>query len=388
MDDFPASAVGPKPPRPPLTVVVPVKNGGSDLERCLGRLRASSWQNYELIVVDDASSDDSIEIALRFGAKIIRHPVTTGPAGARNDGAVAASAPIVFFLDADVAIESNALGKAVKRLENKPELTAIFGSYDNAPPAPGLVSQFRNLLHHFVHQQGTFHNDSRPVHTFWTGIGAIRRDAFLASGGFDPKRYSRPAIEDIELGYRITKAGGSIEICRDIQGTHLKQWTLHGMIKTDILCRGVPWILLMKRTDIAETDLNVKQSQKLCVVFAALIGILAVASVVKPVAMLGIIACMCGIVALNHDFYRFLGSLKGVWFALGSVPLHLIYYYCCGLSVIAAEWVWQFGGLEKRAMNAMEPLDGRLRIDQGEESYPSRPTISPVPSESRRTRAR
>ena len=51
------------------------------------------------------------------------------------------------------------------------------------PTAPGLVSRFRNLLHHYTHQKGPFRDVARPAHTFWTGCGAIRRDLFLAIAG-------------------------------------------------------------------------------------------------------------------------------------------------------------------------------------------------------------
>src|ERR687894_766679 len=79
-----------------------------------------------------------------------------------------------------------------------PGLTALFGSYDDRPEAPGAVSGFRNLLHHHVHQGG-----AGPARTFWAGLGAVRRDAFVAAGGFDEGRYPVPSIEDIELGMRL-----------------------------------------------------------------------------------------------------------------------------------------------------------------------------------------
>ena len=93
----------------------------------------------------------------------------------------------------------------------------------------------------------------------------IRREVFLEAGGFDPRLYRRPAIEDIELGYRVTASGHRIVLARDVQATHLKRWTLPDMVRTDIFRRGVPWMLLMKRSKIAETDLNVSMSQRACV---------------------------------------------------------------------------------------------------------------------------
>ena len=80
MDDVPAGPASPEPRRPSLSVVVPVCNGGSDFKRCLRRLRDSSWTDYELIVVDDGSTDDSGRLAESQGAVVLRHDRPQGPA--------------------------------------------------------------------------------------------------------------------------------------------------------------------------------------------------------------------------------------------------------------------------------------------------------------------
>lgn len=340
MDDVPPGPTAPVPRRPALSVVIPVHNGGRDLERCLRRLRDSRGTDFELIVVDDGSTDGSAAVAGWFGARIHTNATPEGPASARNTGAKAASADLVFFLDADVAVHPDTLTKAVARFEADPGLSALFGSYDDEPEAPGLVSRYRNLLHHFVHQQGQFVDDVRPAHSFWTGCGIIRRAAFLEVGGFDPRLYARPAIEDIELGYRLTRAGHRIVLARDVLGTHLKRWTLASIVRTDIFQRGVPWMLLMKRLNIAETDLNVRNSQKVCVAVAALAAIALVLTPWQPWFLAVVLVCLMIVVWLNGAFYRFLAKKRGVGFAAGSVPLHLVYYGCCGVSVLLALALW------------------------------------------------
>ncbi len=340
MDDYPAGPASPGPRRPPLSVVIPVNNGGRDFGRCLRGLRDSTWTDYELVVVDDGSTDDSAARAGASGARVVRNPGRMGPAAARNAGALAASAPLIFFLDADVAVHPDAIARAIARFEADPGLAGLFGSYDDAPSHPGLVSQFRNLLHHYVHQHGAFVDDARPARTFWTGCGLIRRDVFVDLGGFDPERYRRPAIEDIELGYRITEAGHRIILARDVRATHLKRWTLPDMIRTDIFRRGVPWMLLMKRSRIVETDLNVSRTQRACVVATAL-GLLGVAgSAWSPWLMALLPASVAAIVAANLDFYRFLARRRGPLFAVAAAPLHLVYYGCCGASVVIALALW------------------------------------------------
>ena len=336
MDDFPASPASPAPRRPPLSVVIPVYNGGSDFERCLRGVRSNLGVDFEVVVVDDGSTDGSAAVAERFGARVIRHESPRGPAAARNAGAEAANAPIVFFLDADVEAHPDAFAKALARFRANPDLAALFGSYDDHPAAPGLVSRYRNLLHHYVHQQGEFVDDARPAHTFWTGCGAILRSVFLEIGGFDPSLYRRPAIEDIELGYRLGRAGHRILLCREVQATHLKRWTLRSVIRTDIFCRGVPWMLLMMRSQTVETDLNVSRSQRSSVAATGMaiasLPLLARSPVFGLLPLIGLLA----VGWLNRDFYRFLARTRSAGFALAAFPLHLVYFVCCGLSVAIA----------------------------------------------------
>lgn len=382
MDEYPAGPASAGPRRLPLSVVIPVHNGGPAFERCLRGLRDCSRADFECVVVDDGSTDGSGALAARFGARVLRHDRPLGPAAARNAGALAATHPLIFFLDADVAVHPDTVARALARFAAAPDLAGLFGSYDAAPAAPGLVSQFRNLLHHFVHQAGPFVADARPVRTFWTGCGFIRRDVFLALGGFDPLRFQRPAIEDIELGYRVSLAGHRLILARDVQATHLKRWTLVDMVRTDTFRRGVPWMLLMKRSRIAETDLNVARSQQVCVGATGLGGLGLLAAAWWPALGLAPLASLAAIIGLNHGFYRFLARTKGLAFAAASAPLHLVYYASCGASVLIALGIWH---LAPRRHRGGEPgLIPGHRLDLGGAAMPPRtspPARAQVPVE-------
>jgi glycosyltransferase involved in cell wall biosynthesis len=366
MDDVPAGPASPVLRRPSLSVVVPVRNGGSDFGRCLQRLRGSSMNDFELIVVDDGSTDDSAARATAAGATLLRLPAPRGPAAARNLGAQAATSTLIFFLDADVAVHPETLKRALDRFDQDPSLSALFGSYDDSPAAPGIVSQYRNLLHHFVHQQGVFRDEIRPAHTFWTGCGMIRRSVFLEYGGFDPRLYPRPAIEDIELGYRLTRAGHRVALARDVLATHMKRWTLAEMVRTDIFRRGVPWMLLIKRYGTIETDLNVKLGQKACVAFTGLALVAAAGGALNAWAWAISGAAVALVVFLNLGFFAFLCRRKGLAFAALALPLQLVYYCCCGLSVVIAESFWL---LRRRAEDSL-PKTPNARTDPGAASIP------------------
>jgi hypothetical protein len=140
-----------------------------------------------------------------------------------------------------------------------PEVDAVMGSYDRSPQAPNFISQYRNLMHCFVH-----HNSNREAMTFWAGCGGIRRQVFLDFGGFD-ENYRSPAIEDIELGYRLAKANRKLVLSPGIQVKHLKRWSLRNVIKTDFFYRALPWSELTLRSGSMPNDLNLRISQRISV---------------------------------------------------------------------------------------------------------------------------
>ena len=242
-----------------LSVVIPAYNAASHLKRCLNAVFAGSEAPSEVIVIDDGSSDNTREIAAAFPVTVLCTEGRRGPAFARNLGAQAARGEVVLFLDSDVCARRDVIERIRERFENDPGLHALMGSYDSTPGCPEFLSQYRNLLHAYVHQTGT-----ERASTFWSGCGAIRREVFLQHSGFSEK-FGRPAIEDIELGYRLTRAGCRIELDRDIQVTHLKRWTFWGLVKTDIFDRGIPWTELILRDRFMPNDLNLHLSQRVSV---------------------------------------------------------------------------------------------------------------------------
>ncbi|GIW06880.1 MAG: hypothetical protein KatS3mg060_1685 [Dehalococcoidia bacterium] len=319
---------------PLVSVVIPVFNGVAVLRRCLTAVRTSDYANIELVVVDDSSTEPVEPLAKEFGARLIRlNGGPFGPAAARNAGARAASGEILFFTDADCAVHPDTIRRIVETLAD-PAVDAVIGSYDDNPEDPAFLSQYKNLFHHWVHQQASAHASS-----FWTGCGGIRRDMFLALGGFDAVRYRRPSIEDIELGVRLRARGGHIRLDPQIQVRHLKRWTFGGLIRTEIFDRGAPWTALMLRTREVPADLNLRPSERvsaLCAVSG--VGGLALAPVWLPLGVVGA-ALVATTLILSRRFYQFFAARRGIRFALRVVPLHLLYYLYSAASVaIGVGW--------------------------------------------------
>lgn len=319
---------------PVLSVIVPAHDGAAVLAESLPALKASELpaERWELIVVDDGSADATAEVGARWADRVVRLPAPArGPAFARNRGGEVASGEVLVFVDADVCVHRDALGRLQDLLGPEGEPVAAFGAYDVRPRAEGLVSQYRNLLHHWVHARNRGEAD-----TFWAGLGGVRRRAFQEVGGFDEVRYPRPQIEDIELGYRLRDRGHRIVLDPSIRGTHLKRWTLGAMIRNDVLHRGVPWMeLLLERGSVGAGSLNADLRERvltMLTVAGAAVLLLAAALTSLPLLTLGL-GFLSGVLIGNLRLLAWFRRVRGLRFAVAVVPLRLLYYLLNGVSV-------------------------------------------------------
>lgn len=325
----------PSPPDgPALSVIVPAYRCADLLRECLHALRASDLPaaQWELIVVDDGSPDTATaDVGRNAGAEVLR--VTDGPRGpgyARNRGVDAARGRIVVFIDADVVVGPTTLTQLQSVFTQHPDVAAVFGSYDAHPRATGFVSQYRNLLHHWVHQRA-----AGPVTTFWAGCGAVRTSAFRTVGGFDAARFPRPQVEDIELGYRLTDRGFTIVLDPAIQVTHLKRWTLRSMVRADLWDRAVPWMQLLRQRGalLAHGPLSLRRGDKLLTLLTAvsLGGLVAGIVGARPTWLLASLVGLLAIVVADAPLLRWFARHRGLRFAVGAIPLRLTYYGVCAV---------------------------------------------------------
>jgi glycosyltransferase involved in cell wall biosynthesis len=373
-----------------LSIIVPVRNGGPAFTACLaalGQARAAcrDLAATELIVVDDGSTDASPAVARAAGARVLPMPSPGGhgPAAARNVGARAAGGDFVFFVDADVALHADALRQALVAFRADPTLEACFGSYDDQPAAPNFLSQYKNLLHHYVHQHA--HGQAS---TFWTGCGAMRLSTFLALGGFDEQTYQRPSIEDIDLGYRLRRRGGEIRLLKDMQCCHLKRWSAASLLRSDVFERGIPWTVLLWRESRARgtsgpllatgdllrlpdpslaqrpflLDLNLQTSNRVSVALTAILALSLLALPFVRAAWPAPLLAAVLLLGLNWQLYAFFARRRGWAFAFLAIPWHWLYYLYNSLSFALGSMMF----FTRRARPVL--ADGALRHTRDEAS--------------------
>ena len=284
--------------------------------------------------MDDGSTDDGPRYARSLGARVIPSGGTRlGPARARNVGAREALGAILVFVDADVVVHGDTLRSLVGALsgEGTCSRVAVYGSYDDSPPERAFSSRYMNLRHHFYHRLPL---EDSP--TFWSGLGAVRREAFLAVGGFDTETFERPSVEDVELGHRLREAGGRILRDPAIQATHLKRWSFGESLRTDVLMRALPWARLMVRNPGRFGDLNVAGAER---VRAVLAGALLLASGlagggVAPAWVPALLLVLA--IAVNHELLLLFVRRGGLFFGLAALLRHQLYYlYSAAVFVFA-----------------------------------------------------
>jgi hypothetical protein len=299
---------------PTLTVIIPATDGPATLERAVRAVERTAFPPEQLIVVDGPE-----------------HLVS---AAARNAGARQAEGEILVFVDADVEVHADAFVRIRAAFEEDPTLTAVFGAYDDEPGGDSVVSDFRNLLHHHVHRQS-----AGLATTFWTGLGAVRRDVFLSVGGFDE---TLAWIRDIELGLRLRREGGVILLDPSIQGRHLKRWTLISMIGTDLFRRGVPWLRLILEGRADSATLNLTWRHRV----GTGTSVVLVTGLARRNPRL-VLTALAVLTVVDGDFYALLLRRGGLRMAAAGLPLHVLHR----LTAVAAVPIALAGHL----------LDGRTR---------------------------
>ena len=316
-----------------VSAIMPVYDGMGFLEQSLLPLLrlCERGKLLEVIVADDGSTDGSGEWAAAQGARVISTGGREGPGRARNLAVREARGEVVWFVDADVVVHEDGI-EPLRRAFDDPGVVAVFGSYDETPRHQGFASQYMNLRHHFVH-----HQHGGEASTFWSGCGAVRRAAFLAVGGFDAERYERPSIEDIELGYRLCADGGRIRTDPSLQGTHLKEWSLWGVVTTDIVYRAIPWSRLLLESPDAPMALNTGPAGRARAVLAGALcaALLGAGGGLFPAWVP--LLLFAGAWAANGELFALFQRRRGLVFALGALTFHQLHLFYSGATYV---WCW------------------------------------------------
>ncbi|MEZ5392571.1 MAG: glycosyltransferase family 2 protein [Bryobacterales bacterium] len=310
---------------PRISVIIPARNAESTLPACLRAIAASSLLPFETILVSDASSDGTDDVAAAAGVRVVRNERRQGAAYARNVGARAAHGDIFFFVDADCVVQRDTFALGLEAFLQGADV--IFGSYTSETTAGGFLAQFKNYQHHHTHQRGQTIQTS-----FWSGCGAITRPAFEAIEGFD---VSLHACEDIEFGWALTQAGYQVELVKAMQVEHLKTYSLLGLIRSDLRARAIPWTRLIRAGRGEMGKLNTGRDGVLATTWTGVFWLTLLASPFWPATAPAALMALAGMAWHSRALLGFIRSRRGILFTVGSIAALALHYSICGVGFVA-----------------------------------------------------
>jgi len=182
-----------------VSVVIPVLNGGSDFEKCLESVKAQTYRNIEIVVVDGGSKDESVKVAKSFGARVFKWE-NRGRTAQKNKGAKTARGKYLYFIDADFVLNKNVVKSAVMSLKERGyDMIAVHNVSD---PKVSVWSRIRK-----------FERDFFEYDTYNISPRFLTKKAFEKVSGFDEELvagedydiYNRLKAERFKLGFITEK---------------------------------------------------------------------------------------------------------------------------------------------------------------------------------------
>ncbi len=315
-----------------FAVIVPAYNASGTIVDCIDAILSSTRKPSEIIVYHDGLTDNVHKIARTPNVRVIANPgPPAGPARGRNAGSRESTCDVLIFVDADVIVAKDAFGLLLAEMEDDAQIWATFGSYDNTPRVTRLAALYANLRHHWVHQSG-----QREAVTFWAGLGAVRREAFWAVGGFDEEP-AMSMIEDIELGTRLKREGGRIRLVPEALGTHCKDWTIAQLWRTDIFYRAIPWARLLASGACVEGHLNGATRERWSAALAYLSLLTLAGCFLSAWSGIGFLFFAFLYLFLNRGLFQLLLRRGGVRALVVGVMLHWVYHLYASAAYIVVK---------------------------------------------------
>ena len=306
--------------QPLISLIIPNRNGAATLARCLRAALASRYPRFEVIVVDDASADNSVAVIRRYPCRLVQLECHGGAARARNVGAAHARGQILFFTDADCLLEEHALARATTTLARAGPGAVVGGTYTRAPADRRFFSRFQSVFIHYSETRDA-HPDYLATHAL-----AIRAADFRRSGGF--REDFLPILEDVEFSHRLRRQGHRLVMNPTIRARHVFNHSLARSL-TNAFRKSMYWTLYSLRarnllTDSGTASLGLKAN---VAAYAASLPLLTLALLTgEPLWAVTAAAALGLSLYVNRGLLAAFHRARGLPFALAAGLYYLFVY--------------------------------------------------------------
>lgn len=305
---------------PVVSVIACVYNAEATFGATLDCVFQSDWPvPYEVIVIDDASTDGTPELCRSYDLKLIQLDENAGPAKARNVGIKAASGSIILFVDSDVLFGPNTIRRMLDKMEADPELAGVGTISSPTPLNPNFYSRYFALQEYHILTTAQQYRRSPAAVGICTRLGTIKRAVFEDLGGFN-EAIRKPSVEDGEFSLRM-RGKYYIDWYAELENRHYfpdslgKIWRRYHL-NTKELSRA------MRRLGAKDTGMFREDSTARLLL--GLAGIFVVAGVWIPWAWLGAIALAAGAIFVKRELFGLFWRHEGALFCLRSAFVYAL----------------------------------------------------------------
>ncbi len=342
---------------PSVSVIIPVYNRARELQECLRALQNQTLRPSEVIVVDDRSSDDSAEVARKFGATVLRAQENLSANYCRNLGAKCARGEILMFVDSDTVPSHTAVAAAVARFGDD-SIDAVVGLYSAQHRHQNVTSQYKNLWIRY-----SYTKSAGRIDWIFGAVSAIRTQSFRRVGGFDHTMMMTHGGEDLELGKRMARNNLNILLDPGCEVEHLRQYRLKDLFLNDLRRSDgfvrVAFQIGQLAGSVRKGFVNVYPSFVYSVFLSWMMVLSAGAALVAPRAVWVILFSTVLYSILNVPFLSYFYRHRGGWQTVQAGVVLVVDHLACGAGVVIGIVKALLSGVEVIVSGRRKELEGK-----------------------------
>lgn len=319
------------PAAPFISVIIPNHNGEKTIGRCLDAALASKHADFEIIVVDDCSTDSSVNIILKYPCRLIRLPEHGGAAKARNYGARNSTGEVLFFVDGDCLLQTDTLARVAAAYLKEGVGTIIGGTYTWLPYDHEFFSIFQSIYIHYSEIKNPTNPDYIATHAM-----VIAKKLFQESTGFDEQ--FMPILEDVEFSHRLKKKGARLLMDEKILVQHIFNFSLLKSLSNGIRKSKYWFIYSVKNKDLLSDSGTASLDFKFNVVSCFITATLVLAGLMLRTWSFGLPALLLygSNLYFNRVLFRAFLRVGGPFFAIRAVLYYtFVYPFAVGIGIFS-----------------------------------------------------
>ncbi len=314
-----------------VSIIIPNYNGGATIGKCLEAVFACKYKDFEVIVVDDCSRDNSLDVIKKFPCKLVRLDRHSGASKARNMGVAHSSGNVLFFTDADCLLTEDALAIADRTLSLEGPNTLIGGTYTCMPYDNGFFSLFQSIFVNYSETRQAANPDYIATHAMIIDAQNFRKNKGFAENFL-------PILEDVEFSHRLRRAGHRLVMNPDIQVQHIFNFSLTRSLR-NALIKSMYWAMysinnrdLLADSGTASAGLKINVTAHFVSVLLLLVFSITGNGVFVLLVSLALVINLFANRGLLLAFYR----TKGLLFTVAATTYYLLLYpLAVGAGVLA-----------------------------------------------------